>query len=202
MSSYANDGSKAAVPRAVVIGGSAGALGALMAILPGLPRSCPFPVIIVTHFPPDRETLLPSLLGPSCAITVKEAEDKEDILPGIAYVAPSNYHLLVEPDYRLSLSSDDPVLYSRPSIDVLFESAADAYGTDLIGIVLTGANQDGAKGLRAICDAGGIGWVQLAATADAPIMPLAAQHACPEARIMDLKEMSEALALLGSLAPH
>lgn len=181
------------VPRAVAIGGSAGALGALMTLLPALASESPFPLFIVTHFPPDKESLLPALLAPSCAIIVKEAEDKEDIRPGTAYLAPPNYHLLIDPDFRLSLSSDEPVLFSRPSIDVLFESAADVYGEGLLGIVLTGANQDGAHGLRAICDSGGTAWIQSAQTAEAPTMPLAALEACPEASVFDLEPMAQAL---------
>ena len=187
------DTSQRFVPRAIAIGGSAGALGALMTLLPSLPSGSPFPLFIVTHFPPDKESLLPSLLAPSCAITVKEAEDKEDIRPGTAYFAPPNYHLLIDPDFRLSLSSDEPVLYSRPSIDVLFESAADVYREGLLGIVLTGANQDGAHGLRAICDSGGTAWIQSAQTAEVPAMPLAALEACPEASVLELEQMAQAL---------
>jgi two-component system chemotaxis response regulator CheB len=164
-----------------------------MTLLPALPAETSFPLLIVTHFPPDRESLLPSLLAPSCAITVKEAEDKEEIQPGIAYLAPPNYHLLVDPDFRLSLSSDEPVLYSRPSIDVLFESAADAYGSGLLGIVLTGANQDGARGLRTICDLGGRAWIQSAESAESPAMPLAALEACPEGSVLALEEMARTL---------
>ena len=96
-----------------------------------------------------------------CAIRVREAEDKEPIEPGVVYFAPPDYHLLVEQDKRLSLSDDEPVLFSRPSIDVLFESAADAYGGGLIGVVLTGANSDGAKGLKAVVQAGGVAVVQV-----------------------------------------
>ena len=133
-------------PEAVVIGASAGALEALSSLLPALPSDYRLPILIVVHLPPDKTSLLAELLRARCAIRVREAEDKEPIEPGVVYFAPPDYHLLVEQDRRLSLSDDEPVLFSRPSIDVLFESAADAYGGGLIGVVLTGANSDGANG--------------------------------------------------------
>ena len=118
---------------AVVIGASAGALEALSVILPSLPADYGLPVIIVVHVPPDKKSLLAELFQAKCGIEVREAEDKEPIRGGTAYFAPPDYHLLVETDKSLSLSDDEPVLFSRPSIDVLFESAADAYGPSLIG---------------------------------------------------------------------
>lgn len=169
-------------PAAVVIGASAGAIDALGTILPALPASYPLPVLIVVHVPARRQSRLAELFSSRCPLTVKEAEDKESILPGTIYFAPSDYHLLVEPDFTLSLSSDEPVLYSRPAIDVLFQSAADAYGDGLTGIILTGANADGAAGLRAVHAAGGTALVQDPATAQGPAMPRAALAACPAAR--------------------
>src|SRR6201991_418522 len=138
---------------AVVIGASAGALEALSVILPALPATFRLPVFIVVHMPPNRQSVLAELFQRKCRLRVREAEDKERISGGTVYFAPPDYHLLVEMDKHLSLSSDEPVLYSRPSIDVLFESAADAYGPGLIAIVLTGANQAGAKGLRTVYEA-------------------------------------------------
>ena len=176
--------------QAVVIGASAGAVGALMQILPTLPGDYPLPVVIVVHVPPTASITLASVFTAHCAIQTKEAEDKEPIRAGVVYFAPPNYHLLVEPDFRLSLSSDDPVFFSRPSIDVLFESAADAYGDSLAGIVLTGANSDGAKGLRAVVDAGGLAFVQTPTSAEAAAMPQAALDACPAARALSLSEIS------------
>lgn len=174
----------------VVIGASAGALDALSNILPALPEDFPLPILIVVHLPPDRTSALPELMKAKCKLDVREAEDKEPILPGTIYIAPPDYHLLVEPNKRLSLSSDEAVMFSRPSIDVLFESAADAYHDgDLIGIVLTGANYDGAKGLKAICAAGGAAWVQNPATAQASTMPEAALEACPEAKSLELTQI-------------
>jgi two-component system chemotaxis response regulator CheB len=122
--------------------------------------------------------------------TVKEAEDKEDIKPGTVYFAPPNYHLMVEDDKRLSLSNEELVHYSRPSIDVLFETAADAYEAKLVGIILTGANHDGAAGLKAIYDAGGVAIAQCPCKAYAAVMPQAALDVCPEARSMSLDEIS------------
>jgi two-component system chemotaxis response regulator CheB len=182
----------------VVIGVSAGAIEALSVLLPALPPDYPLPVLIVVHVPRDRSSALAELFRTRCPLEVKEAEDKEPIRPGVIYFAPPDYHLLVEPDRRLSLSSDEPVLFSRPSIDVLFESAADVYGETLLGVVLTGANSDGAHGLRAICDAGGSAWVQDPTTAHSALMPQAALTACPEARALSLEQLSEALRAAGT----
>lgn len=173
-------------PEAIVIGASAGALEALSVILPGLPANFGVPLIVVVHVPPDKRSILAELFQAKCRITVLEAGDKEPINGGTAYFAPPNYHLLVEANRSLSLSSDEAVLFSRPSIDVLFESAADAYGAGLIAIVLTGANQDGAAGLRAVVDAGGTAIVQMPKSAFASTMPEAAIAMCPTAHVMSL----------------
>jgi two-component system chemotaxis response regulator CheB len=125
-----------------------------------------------------------------CRLDVREAEDKEPIRGGVVYFAPPDYHLLVEPDRRLSLSGDEPVHYSRPSVDVLFETAVDAYGAGLAGVVLTGANEDGARGLRAVLEAGGTAVVQRPDLAYAPAMPAAALAACPGARVLTLEEIA------------
>ena len=183
-------------PRAVAIGASAGAVQALLAILPALPASFPLPILVVVHVPPDRDNVLAPLLQAKCRLTVKEAEDKEPIAGGVIYFAPPDYHLLVERDETLALSSDEPVNYSRPSIDVLLESAADAYGPALIGIVLTGANHDGAAGLRAVLDAGGAAIVQDRAEAYATAMPDAALEACPSALTMNLDAIASYLSSL------
>jgi two-component system chemotaxis response regulator CheB len=175
---------------AVVIGASAGALEALSVILPSLPADYRLPVLVVVHVPPDKKSILAELFQAKCKVKVREAEDKEPICDGTVYFAPPDYHLLVETDQSLSLSNDEPVLYSRPSLDVLFESAADAYGPSLIAIVLTGANQDGAKGLRAVAEAGGITIVQSPEGAYAAAMPEAAIAECPSAKVMSLKEIA------------
>ena len=185
-------------PEAVVIGASAGALEALSSLLPTLPSDYRLPILIVVHLPADKTSLLAELLRARCAIRVREAEDKEPIEPGVAYFAPPDYHLLVEQDRRLSLSDDEPVLFSRPSIDVLFESAADAYGGGLIGIVLTGANSDGAKGLRAVIEAGGAAVVQSPGSAYAAAMPQAAIALCPDARVLPVNEIAAYLRKVGA----
>jgi two-component system chemotaxis response regulator CheB len=174
----------------VVVGASAGAVEALTAILPALPESFPLPVLVVVHLPAETKSAFADLFNRQCRLAVREAEDKEPIRNGTVYFAPADYHLLVETDLRLSLSSEEPVLYSRPSIDVLFETAADAFGAGLIGIVLSGANSDGAQGLRAVMDAGGIGLVQRPDLSRAPAMPQAALDACPGAAVMTLQQIS------------
>lgn len=183
--------------RAIVIGASAGGVQALLTILPALPADLPLPIMVVLHVPADRSNVLAPLFASKCALIVKEAEDKEPTQPGVVYFAPSDYHLLVEADGALALSSDEPVNYSRPSIDVLFESAADAYGAGLIGLVLTGANADGASGLKAVASAGGRALVEDPASAYARPMPEAALRACPAAQVMSLPRILEVLKGLG-----
>ncbi|TCM16156.1 two-component system chemotaxis response regulator CheB [Novosphingobium sp. PhB165] len=185
------------IPRAVVIGASAGAIQALSEVLPALPPTFPLPILIVVHIPADGGNMLAPLFAGKCRIAVREAEDKEPVLGGTAYFAPPDYHLLVEAGGTLSLSSDEAVLHSRPAIDVLFESAADAYGGALVGIVLTGANQDGAAGLRAIAQAGGIVLVEDPSIAYADAMPLAALSECPEARVLSLAGIADFLLEVG-----
>ena len=185
-------------PEAIVIGASAGALDVLSNLLPALPSDYRLPILVVVHLPPDRTSLFAELIRARCAIRVREAEDKEPIEPGVAYFAPPDYHLLVEQDKRLSLSDDEPVLFSRPSIDVLFESAADAYGGGLIGVVLTGANSDGANGLKAVVEAGGVAVVQSPGSAYAAAMPEAAIAACPEARVLPVNEIAAYLREVGA----
>jgi two-component system chemotaxis response regulator CheB len=180
-------------PRAVVIGASAGAIQGLSLILPELPADFPMPVLIVVHVPADRDNILAPLFAPRCRMAVREVEDKEPALPGTIYFAPPDYHLLLESDGSLSLSTDEPVLYSRPSIDVLFESAADAFGDAVAGVILSGASADGAAGLRAICDAGGTALIEEPETAYADTMPLAAIAACPAARVLTLGGIAEYL---------
>lgn len=182
---------------AVVIGASAGAIQALSRILPALSVSYPIPVLIVVHVPADGSDIA-SLFQSKCRLTVKEAEDKEPILPGVIYFAPSGYHFLTERDRSVSLSVDEPVLYSRPSIDVLFESAADAYGANLVGVILTGANGDGAEGLQAVVAAGGIALVEDPLEAFASAMPTAALARCYGARPMSLDKIAAYLVELGA----
>lgn len=186
-------------PRAelVVVGASAGAVEALSAVLPALPEGYRLPVVVVVHVPPDKTSIMAELFRAKCRVTVCEAEDKEPLAAGTVYFAPPDYHLLVEPDRRLSLSSEEPVHFSRPSIDVLFESAADAVGPGVVGVVLTGANDDGARGLKAVCDAGGLALVQSPEEAHVAAMPRAALAACPAAESLGLAEIAARLVELG-----
>ncbi len=179
--------------RAVVIGASAGGVQALLALLPALPADFPWPIFIVLHVPADRSNVLAPLFEAQCGLEVKEAEDKETARPGVVYFAPSDYHLLVEENGDLALSSDEAINYSRPSIDVLFESAADAYGEGLIGVILTGANNDGAAGLKAVHAAGGVALVQDPAAAYARTMPQAARQACNAALVLSLDRIADYL---------
>lgn len=182
---------------AVVIGASAGAIQALLKVLPCLPQGFTLPVLVVIHLPPSADSELSTLFGGKCALPVREAEDKEPISPGTIYFAPPDYHLLVEHDDTISLSTEDPVSFSRPSIDVLFESAADAWGEGVLGVILTGANEDGAAGLAAIAAAGGTALVQEPAGAYARAMPEAALARCPQARALDLDEIISVLLDVG-----
>jgi two-component system chemotaxis response regulator CheB len=184
--------------QAVAIGASAGAVQALLAILPALPASFSLPVLVVVHVPPDRSNMLVPLFQSKCRITVKEAEDKEPVEKGVIYFAPSDYHMLVETDGCVALSTDEPVNYSRPSIDVLFESAADYYGSALVGVILTGANHDGAAGLRAVADVGGVAVVENPDGAYASAMPHAALEATPSATIMKHDQILSYLSSLGT----
>lgn len=160
--------------RAVVIGASAGGVDAMLTLLTGLPADFRLPIIAVLHLPPDRDSRLAEIFQHRLPISVREASDKEAIAPATVYFAGSGYHLLVETDRSFSLSCEAPVHYSRPSIDVLMESAADAYGAELAGILLTGANYDGAAGLAKIGAQGGITVVQDPAEAQVATMPEAA----------------------------
>ena len=179
---------------AIVIGGSAGGVTAVQRLLAGLPRDFPFPVAIVLHIPPDRPSGIPELLSKACALPVTEAIDKQPLVPGTVVMAPPDYHLLLEPDRTLSLSCDDPVVFSRPAIDPLFESAAEALGPSLLAILLTGASTDGRAGVAAVRRCGGTAWVQDPRSAEAPTMPAAAIASAGADRILDLDTMAGALA--------
>lgn len=156
--------------KVVLIGGSAGGLEALLQILPGL-RSIPYALVIVLHRQAGDDQLLEQLLTSKLSLPVDDTEDKVSLEPGRIYVAPADYHLLFEKDGRLSLDVSDKVNFSRPSIDVAFESAAEAYGSLVAGILLSGANADGTAGLNAIKSVGGLTVVQAPSEAVMPIMP-------------------------------
>lgn len=178
---------------AIVIGVSAGGMEALTTILPALPADFSAPIIIVQHMHPNSGNFLSTLLNDKSKIRVKEAEEKEDIVKETVYIAPANYHLLIENDRTFSLSIDGPVNYARPSIDVMFESAAEVYVDRLIGMILTGANKDGSKGLKKIKDMGGLIIVQDPATAEIDSMPNAAIDATEVDYIVPLKDIANLL---------
>jgi two-component system, chemotaxis family, protein-glutamate methylesterase/glutaminase len=175
--------------RAAVIGASAGGWNALKTILGVLPEDFPLAIMVVMHRHPHSDDYLEKSLDNDCAVRVKQADEKESIISGTVYFAPPNYHLLIEDIHTLSLSVAGPVNYSRPSIDVLFESAAYVYGDTLAGLILTGANNDGAGGLKKIKDMGGLVLVQDPETAEASAMPRAAIAATDPDFVLPLGEI-------------
>lgn len=179
----------------IVVGTSWGGLSALHELIAGLPRAFGIPVVAVQHRHRQSGQMLTTLLQDRTSLGVCEVEDKAPIVPGNVYVAPPDYHLLIERGY-FSLSTEEPVQYSRPSIDVTFASAADAYGEATVGVVLTGANADGSRGLKRIFDRGGLALVQSPSTAESAAMPTAALRCVPQAREMTIKEIAATLAAL------
>lgn len=179
--------------RAIVIGSSTGGMEALRILLEVLPKDLPVPILVAQHISPHSDNYLAEFLDNACELSVREAEEKEKAIPGHVYLAPPNYHLLVEKDGFISLSVEARVSYARPSIDVLFESAAEAYTRGLIGIILTGANSDGSEGLKKIKEYGGLTIVQDPYTAQAEAMPRAAISATIIDYIMPLTEIGRLL---------
>ena len=179
----------------VAIGTSWGGLAALTKLLGDLPMDFGIPVVVVQHRSKDSERLLVQLLQDATDMKVGEIEDKDPLTPGTVHVAPANYHVLIEQGYA-SLTVEEPVRYSRPSIDVMFSSAADTYGTAAIGVVLTGANEDGARGLAHIVKRGGLALVQDPKTAEIPIMPQAAIRVVPTAEVLPLETLAPRLIAL------
>jgi two-component system, chemotaxis family, protein-glutamate methylesterase/glutaminase len=184
--------------QAVVLGASAGATDALNRLLPRLVGNAV--VIVVVHLPPRQKSLLPELFAQSCRLDVREPLDKERVGGGVIWFAPPDYHLLIERNRCFAFSLDPPLKYSRPSIDVLFESAADVYGGSLAGVVLTGANDDGASGAQAIRRAGGLVIVQDPASALAQEMPRAAIALADPQFIGSLEEIANLLSTLTKAA--
>lgn len=176
----------------IVIGTSLGGFSALKLILGKLPPAFSVPIAIVQHRHKESQTTLASYLQPLIPLPIREVEDKDEILPGTIYLAPADYHLLVESNY-FTLTTDEPVCYARPSIDVLFESAADVYRDRVIGVILTGANQDGAQGAAAIKQKGGRVIVQDPATAESSVMPDAAIAATKADAIVPLTAIGATL---------
>lgn len=177
----------------IAIGTSLGGLNALLAVVRQLPRDLPVPIVVVQHRGASNDTGLVDLLQQSTALTVVEAEDKAVLKAGTLFVAPADYHLLVENRDSLALSIEAPVLSARPSIDVLFESAAHAYGDEVVGVLLTGASADGAAGLARIKQRGGRAIVQDPSTAECATMPSAGIAATAVDYVLPLERISDHL---------
>lgn len=182
----------------LILGGSAGSLEVLMHILPYLSTIPSFAFVIVLHRKSAEDTILEELIALKATIPVKEVEDKTALLPGFIYVAPSDYHLLFEKDNLLSLDISEKINHSRPSIDVSFESAAEIYGSSLVGILVSGANSDGTQGLKAIKNAGGTIIVQNPETATMAFMPRNAILNTVPDYILDVEEILEVINLINS----
>jgi two-component system, chemotaxis family, protein-glutamate methylesterase/glutaminase len=176
----------------VAIGTSWGGLSAMSQLLGSLPEEFPIPIVVVQHRGKDSDRLLVQLLQDATGLKVCEIEDKDVLCAGTVHVAPADYHVLVESGY-LSLTLEEPVRFSRPSIDVMFTSAADAYGPATIGVILTGANEDGSKGLADIVRRGGCALIQDPKTAEIKIMPEAALRATPTAEVLSLDHLASRL---------
>lgn len=178
---------------AVVVGGSAGALEVLRQILRAIPATAAVPVVVVLHLPPRLPEGLPDLLARECPLPVQQAEDKAPLQSGVVYLAPPGYHLLIESHRAFALSVDDPVHFSRPSIDVLFQSARDVYRERLLAVLLSGASADGAAGMHEIASAGAITIVQSPASSEAAAMPSAALALFTPTHVWTPTQMSKEL---------
>ena len=184
---------------AVVVGASAGGMRATRAMIESLPATFPVPILVVQHMGQQGGKHLVEALERGCQVRVQFAEDKEALEPGTVYVAPPGYHMLVERNRSLALSVDERLHYARPSIDVLFETAAEAYGASLIGVILSGANADGSAGLRRIAQLGGYCIVQDPATAEVAAMPESALRWVQPDFVLEPAEIGRQLALLCSV---
>jgi two-component system chemotaxis response regulator CheB len=182
----------------VVIGTSWGGLAALTELLGSLPGDFGIPIAVVQHRSKESERLLPQLLQDATDLTVCEMDDKDPLVPGTVHLAPANYHALIDTG-SVTLTVEDPVRFSRPSIDLLFISAGDTYGEATIGVVLTGANEDGSRGLQHIVKRGGVALVQDPKTAEIPIMPAAALKTVPSAEVLALSGISKRLLQLAAV---
>jgi two-component system chemotaxis response regulator CheB len=182
----------------IVIGASAGGVTAVRTLLSSVPPGFSIPILIVQHIPRDRPSGLVEILSAACVLPVAEAEDKQPLNEGRVLVAPPDYHLLVEDRESVALSLDAPVVFSRPAIDVLFESAAEVFGRGVLAILLTGASTDGSEGIAAVRRAGGAAWIQDPDEAQASIMPAAAlAHAGADA-VLTVDDMCKNLGTLTS----
>jgi two-component system, chemotaxis family, protein-glutamate methylesterase/glutaminase len=184
--------------KAVVVGTSAGGFLAVSTLLEKLPQNYSVPIIIVQHRSKEPTNLLEEILQSKCRVKIKQADEKEKIEGGVVYIAPPDYHLLIENDFTFSLSADEPIRFSRPSIDVLLESAASVYKDKLVGIILTGTNNDGVLGIKAIAENGGLVIAQNPKEAQFPTMPLAAIHTKKVDYIFTLSEIQNFLLQLNN----
>ena len=183
--------------QAAVLGVSAGGLDALKSLLEVIPADFALGLVIVQHRHPWQDDFLVEHLSKACRLPVKEAEDKEAVQVGVVHLAPANYHLLIEVDRTFSLSTEEKVNFSRPAIDVLFETASETYGAGLIGVILTGASRDGAAGLRRIKEKDGIAIVQDPETAEYPAMPLAALEETQVDHVLSIDRIGRLLSEFG-----
>lgn len=175
----------------VIIGGSTGSIDVLVQLLPALNTPLSFAIVIVVHRRNTTDSALANLLALKTSIPVSEVDDKDLLVPGCIYLAPADYHLLLEQDGTFSLDDSEKVHYSRPAIDVTFESGADVYGPALVGVLLSGANADGSAGMRAIKDAGGITVTQQPETAQVGFMPHQAILHAPIDHVLDVAHLIE-----------
>ena len=178
---------------AIVIGVSSGGMKAMKIMFSHLPKGFKTPIVIVQHISAHSDSQWIQLLNDTYTIDIKETDEKEKIENGKVYFAPPNYHLLIEKDKTFSLTIDERVNYARPSIDVLFESAAEAYKNKLIGIILTGSNSDGTNGIKRIQECGGLAIVQDPKTAEAAYMPISAISAIQPDYILSLEDIIKLL---------
>ncbi|MCB5185875.1 chemotaxis protein CheB [Methylobacillus gramineus] len=181
---------------AVVIGASAGGVDAMLRLFSGLPATYPLPLIALLHMQEMRESRLATVFQHRMSMRVKEAEDKETIVPGKLYFASAGYHLSIEHSLSFSISCEPPLHFSRPSIDILMESAADAYGPTLMGILLTGASHDGAMGMQKIKESGGLTVIQDPAEAEVAYMPQEAIKLQTPDLILNLADIHRLLMIL------
>jgi two-component system chemotaxis response regulator CheB len=183
---------------ALIIGGSAGSLDVLMKVLPDLRKDLSFPIIIVVHRKHTGDSLFAELLSGKTTLKVKEADEKEVIRPGFIYIAPTDYHLLVENDHTFSLDYSEKINYSRPAIDVTFEAAAVVYQEKLVCMLLSGSNSDGVAGLKVVKAYGGIAVIQDPMSAQVPYMPAQAAENVKIDYILSIKDTAEFINLLSS----
>ena len=181
---------------ALIIGGSAGSLDVLLKVLPGLSHALSFPIIIIVHRKHGADSLLPELLSGRTGLIVKEIDEKEPILAGTIYVAPSDYHTLIEKDKSFSLDYSEKINYSRPAIDATFQTAAEVYKTKLVCLLLSGSNSDGVNGLISVKAWGGITAIQDPATAQVSYMPQQAAIHAKIDYILRIEDMTEFINLL------